>query len=149
MALLQTGPVRLAVLNSDGSKAKTLILPAPDKGFPTLEFEEKTLTRELVDGSERTRVLGYLPVLTLEWGVYPDGQATGTGDGQTPTLEALLEILSGASGTLRVSAGTTAQGFTADRAAVKEIGRRGAFYTGVAVTFRGRSSRASRTLETF
>lgn len=105
MAVIANGKIRLALVDAGGVKQKTLILPTPDKGTPELEWIEKVSTKELIDGSERTRLLGFLPQLTLTWKVYDDSQATGTGDGQTPTLEALLGILSGATGTLRVSPG--------------------------------------------
>lgn len=147
--ILQTGPVRLALLNPDGSKQKTLILPAPEKGSPGLEWIKKASTKEVVDGGERTRLLGFLPQLTLSWSVYDDTQATGTGNGQTPTLEALLVLLSQATGTLRVSPGLSAGGFTADQVDVKEIGKVPGFYTGIKVTFRARLARPARDLEVF
>ena len=147
--MLQTGKIRLALLNPDGTKAKTLILPAPDKGSPGLEWAEKASSKELINGDERTRLLGFLPVLTLKWAVYDDTQATGVDDGQTPNLEALLGLLSQPTGMIRVSPGMTAGGFTVDRISVKEIGKTGSFYTGIQATFRARSARASRDLEAF
>ena len=137
------------MLNPDGSKAQTVILPAPEKGSPGMEWIKKSSTKELVDGGERTRLLGFLPQLTLSWSVYDDTQATGIGNGQTPNLEALLVLLSQGTGSLRVSPGMTAGGFTADQVDVKEIGKVPGFYTGIQVVFRARLARPFRDLEVF
>lgn len=152
--LLQTGPIRLALVDSGGTKLKTLYLPPPDKDGLDLEFIEKSSSAELIDGSERTRLLGFLPTLNVRWKYYNEqtgfGYAIGTNDGQRPSLEALLKILSGPTNTLRVAPGPAVDGgFTVDRVQVKGIGKVGNTYTGLQVTFRARNVRSDRSLEAF
>jgi hypothetical protein len=143
------------VLNADGTKAKTLYLPPPDRKNPKLEWETKGTKQELLDGSERMRVLGYLPVLTLKWSAYDDrpgqGYTLGTADGQRPTLEQLLQVLSGTPGTLRVSAGPApAGGFTCGEI---KVGGAVLLAPGIGgdlqIVFRGRQVLSSRYLEAF
>ncbi len=153
MSLLQASPLRLAVLDASGAKLKTLILPTPVEGGLELEWVDKLHTWELDDGGELTRTLGYLPQLTVKWTYYDERPAgrypLGTDNGQRPSLEDLLVILSQPSGRLRVSPGLSAGGFTVDRCQVKPIGRRGLVYSGVQVVFRGRYARPTRSLEAF
>lgn len=149
------GPIRLAVLNADGSKAKTLYLPPPDKKNPKIEWEVKGTKQELLDGSPRMRIQGYLPVLTVKWSAYDDregqGYALGTDNGQRPTLEQLLRILSGPPGTLRVSAGPApAGGFTCGEIQVGGAVLLGAGIGGdLQIVFRGRQVLSGRYLEAF
>lgn len=151
MALLQVGPIRMAVLNSSGVKLKTLILPTPSKDGLELEWAEKSTTTELIDGSEKTRFLGFIPQLTVKWSAYDEsvrgGIAIGTNDGQRPTLESLLPLL--VNNMVRVSPGMTAGGFTAAKVEVRSLGKQGLLYTGLQVVFRGGAVRAQRDLEVF
>lgn len=153
--LLQVGVIRLAILASvEGPKALTLFLPPPERGGLNLEFVKKGNTEEVLDGGERTRTLGYLPVLTCDWSAGYDetdgyGYAPGVNDGQSPGLEDLLQILSLPTGMLRVSPGLSAGGFTVDSVAVKPIGRKGLAYTGLQAVFRGRRTQSTMTLEAF
>lgn len=154
MSVLQTGVIRLAYLASPGgAKVKTFYLPPPSRGMPTVDWEDDADTVRLVGGGRRTRRDGYVPVLAVRWNVYDDragqGYAIGTADGQRPALDDLLWYLSQPSGMLRVSPGLTAGGFTVDRVEVKPVGKRGEFYTGLEVTFRGRDAMVTRTLEAF
>lgn len=152
MALMQLGYLRLALLDAQGSKLKTLILPPPDKNGFELDWEFKGNTFELDNGDEITRALGYLPVLTVRWAAYderPGQYSVGLLDGQKPSLEALLDLLSQPTGRLRISPGLSAGGFTVDRAIVKPIGRKGLIYTGLELTFRGRHVQPTRALEVF
>ena len=151
--LLQTGVIRLALLNSDGTKIKTLILPPPAPDGLSLEFIKKATTKDLVDGGDRTRVRGYLPVLTCKWPAYDDrtgqGVAIGTADGQRPTLEDLLWYLSQPTGKIKVSSGPTGGGFVVDAIDVHPLGKKGPFYTGLQVVFRGRNPLSTMTLGAF
>lgn len=151
--LLQVGPIRLALLDAAGAKIKTLYLPAPASDGLNLEWEEKGTTWDLDDGGEMSRIIGFLPVLKVQWRTYDErpgrGYAIGTGNGQRPTLEDLLWFFSQPSGRIRVSPGLSAGGFTVDRCKVRGIGKKAAWYTGVEVTFRGRHAFATETLEVF
>lgn len=153
-ALIQVGTPRLKVLDTDGTTViKTLYLPAPDKGYPILEWDEKAFKNDLVTGAERTRRLGFIPVLTLKWKVYDDraneGFTIGTADGNRPAYADLLTLLSGTPGLLRVSGGPSALGFDCDGIKVSPISTAAGFATGLQVVFRGRAIRANRDLATF
>lgn len=151
--LLQAAPVRLALLDATGVKLKTLYLPMPDLDGFDLSWDERGRTWDLDDGGELTRVKGFLPVLKVRWSAYDDrlgrGYTIGTGDGQRPTLEDLLWFLSQPSGRLRVSPGLASGGFTVNRARPKGIGYKAGYYTGIEVTFRGRTALPSMGLEVF
>jgi len=151
--LLQVGLIRLAVLNSDGTKLKTLILPAPSRDGLELEWDEDATTVKLVGGGRRTRRIGYVPVLTCKWKIYDDragnGQAIGTENGQCPSLEQLLALLSMPTKSLRVAPGLSAGGFTVDQAVAKSIGKESDFYTGIQITFYGRDATPTMALEAF
>lgn len=149
--ILQPGPIRLATLDAGGNKTKTLWLPTPAKGSPALEWERKSTVWTLVDGSERQRLLGFLPVLTVRWQIYDDtagnGYTIGTADGNRPSLDQLLVLLSAASGGLKVSPGRTAGGLVVGALSVKPVVLAGAgFAQGLEVTFRGRDVRPDMTL---
>jgi hypothetical protein len=151
--LLQSGPIRLAFLDSYGGKVKTLVLPAPDRGMPALEWARKSTTVTLVGGGERTRVDGYLPILTLKYKVYDErpgqGYTIGTADGQRPQFVDLLWYLSQPTGRLRVAPGLTAGGFTVDAVTVKPITIRAGLVTEVDIVFRAREVQPTMTLEVF
>jgi hypothetical protein len=151
--LLQTGIIRMALLNADGSKATALYLPPPNRDGLSLEWARKANTWELLDGSERTRLLGYLPVLTCKWTVYDDrpgqGYPIGLQDGQRPPLESLLWYLSQPTGKIKVSPGLQAGGFVADSIQVQPISKAGSIYTGLQVVFRGRDTLPTMTLGVF
>jgi hypothetical protein len=154
--LITPGPIRLAILSSiGGSKVKTLWLPQPAKGYPELSWDAKKTDQDLVDGSERSRILGYIPVLSVRWSPYDDranaGYTLGTLDGQRPTLEQLLPILCNASGFLKVSLGNmgTPLGFVVGRCDVDKLPLKGNGFIDLTVTFRGRDIVADRTLGAF
>lgn len=153
MALIQATPVRLALLDANGSKLKTLFLPIPDWDGIHLDWEERGKTWDLDDGGEVSRIVGFLPVLRLRWSHYDErpgmGYPIGTGDGQRPTLEDLLWFLSQPSGRIRISPGLNAGAFTVNRTQHRGIGKRGLFYTGLEVTFRGRHAQPTQQLEVF
>lgn len=155
-SLITPGPIRLAVLNGvNGSKLKTLYLPQPDRKSPEFEWITKAKDAELVDGSERTRILGYLPSLKIKWSPYDDraafGYTIGTNDGQRPSLEQLLTILSATPGTLKVSLGNGASplGFVVGRVDVDKMPFRSSGFVDLSVTFRGRDIYTERTLGAF
>lgn len=152
--ILQPGPIRLATLDAGGTKTKTLWLPAPAKGSPSLEWERKATTWSLVDGSERQRLLGFLPILTVRWQIYDDtagnGYTIGTADGNRPSLDQLLVLLSAGSNALKVSPGRSAGGLVVGALSVKPVVLAGAgFAQGLEVVFRGRDIRSDMTLGTF
>jgi hypothetical protein len=154
MAFLQTGVIRVSPLVAvGGAREKTLYLPPPSVDGLRLEWLEQASRAELIDGSPRTRRLGYVPRLTVRWNVYDErpgqGWVIGTGDGQRPGLEALLGVLSCASGRLAVSPGLLAGGFVVDDVNVRAIGLKGPVYSGLEVTFTGRDVFSTRTLGVF
>jgi hypothetical protein len=135
---------------SDGA---VLFLPVPSFDAVSIEWAEKATTRELLDGSDRTRVVGYVPAFTAKWRAYDDrpmfGKTRGTANGQCPKLEDLLVLISGASGRWRVSPGLSAGGFLVDRCEVKPLGKQGRAYTDVQITFKSREIFPTRTLGAF
>lgn len=154
MTLATPGAIRLAVLNGvGGAKLKTLWLPTPSKGTPEIEWVTKAVEKDILGGSERTRILGYIPTLTVNWKPYDErsgmGYTIGTSDGQRPRLEDLLKILSVASGTLKVSAGKTGGGFVVGRVKVGKVQLVGHGLGSVSVTFRGRDIVPEMRLEAF
>lgn len=155
MTLSLPGPIRLAVLSGiGGTKVRTLWLPAPDKKQPELSWDKKAITQELVDGSERERKLGYIPILRVAWRPYDDrpgeGYTIGTADGQRPAAEDLLKLLSYPSGWLKVSAGPApAYGFVVGRVEVGKVPLIGRGFYDLEVTFRGRDVQADQSLVVF
>lgn len=151
--ILQTGVIRLALLNVDGSKAKTLLLPPPSDEGLSIQWVKKASTEELLDGSPRTRLLGFLPVVTCRWNAYDErtgqGYTIGTADGQRPGLEDLLWFLSQPTGKLKLSPGLAAGGFVVDAVDVDPIGKRGGIFTGIQATFRARDTSPTMTLGAF
>lgn len=156
--LFLPGRPRIKVFSSAAQTTlqKTLYLPAPNAGDGIqLEFVEKSFRNDLVDGSERTRRLGFLPVLTLKWKVYDDNPAQGftigQADGNLLGMTDLLAILSLDAARLRVSPGPSAGGFQVDSVKTAGMGILGlqGFGAGVSVTFRGRTIQADQSLGTF
>jgi len=154
--LLTPGPIRLAVLNTlGGTKLKTLYLPTPDKGSPELEWVAKKNDTDLIDGSERSRILGAIPVLRVKWTPYDDrstnGYTIGVADGNRPTPEQLFALIYGtASGFLKVSTGNGASplGFVVGRVDIEKISYKAAFVN-FSLTFRGRDIVTNATLGAF
>lgn len=142
--MISVGPIPFKLLYVTGTP--TLYLPSPGKNGITLEWVPKRTTVDLLDGSERTRLLGYIPVLTVKYPVWAldGGYAVGSGNGQMPTLETLLGILSRPTGSISVAPNKTAY-WIADSITVKPIGvvGRANIPTGIEITFRGRDIQAS------
>lgn len=155
MQIFQPGPVRIATLDGVGAKIKTLYLPAPDVKLPGLRWDRKLGGKwELINGSERERQLGFIPVLRLAWGTYDDragqGYTIGNANGQRPSAEQFLQLLSAASGTLKVSPGLTAGGFVVGSIDVSEVYLVGStFVGGLTVTLRGRDIQSEQVLGSF
>jgi hypothetical protein len=155
MTLSLPGPIRLAVLSGiGGAKVKTLWLPSPSKQLPELSWEKKAIAKDLVEGSERERKLGYIPILRATWIPYDErpnkGFVIGTLDGQRPLLEDLLVILSMPSGWLKVSAGPgSAYGFVVGRVETGKLPMRGQGLLDLEVTFRGRDVVSTQSLVVF
>jgi hypothetical protein len=157
MGLFTPGNPRIALLDGAGNKLKTLYLPAPDKtGGVTLEWIEKAFYTDLVDGSEATRRLGWIPQMVMKWNAYNDllptsGRAIGAADGNVATMVALLALLDAPPGFLSASPGPSAGGFVVQRVKVAPIGIAGAqgVATGVEITLRGGAICATKTLGAF
>lgn len=158
MSLIVPGTPRLKVYAANDlvTLQKTLYLPAPSAGDGVgLEFVQKAFRKELVDGSERSRRLGYLPVLTLKWKVYNDnadqGFTIGQADGNMLGIADLLAITSLDADRIKVSPGPAAGGFQCSQITVSGLGiiGRSGFASGVQVTFRGRNVQADQSLGTF
>lgn len=88
---------------------RTLYLPPPDKREEVVAWKKESTFQKLVDGSNRERVLGYIPVMTLRWKHFNDlnsrGLGLGQADGNMLTLPDLVEVLALAPGRLRVCPG--------------------------------------------
>lgn len=158
MSLFLPGTPRLKVYSAADlvTLQKTLYLPPPNVGDGVLlDFAEKSFHKELVDGSERHRRLGYVPQLTLKWKVYNDsadqGFTIGQADGNMLGITDLLAILSLSADRIKVSPGPAAGGFQCSRISVSSLGilGRAGFGSGVSVTFRGRNVQADQALGTF
>lgn len=92
---------RFRILSADLSTIeRTLYLPIPTKEGLALSWDEKgSQIVELADGSKRKKVKGYSPKVRLKYAFYNDLQAEnsmeiGISDGQMPTAEDLLTIMS-------------------------------------------------------
>ena len=145
------GTPRIKLLAVSGTPV--LYLPIPDKGQPQIEWVEKGQVKELIDGSEVNRRLGWIPQLTLRWAIYVDqidatfvegvtggafGYIIGNDDGQMPSMTGLLNILSAKPGNLSVSPGPTAGWFTPQSWKINPIGLNPLGQAeGVEVVFRG------------
>jgi hypothetical protein len=155
MAFFLPGTPRLALLDAGGNTLKTLFLPAPDKGVPTVEWVEKGFNAELIDGGESNRRLGWLPQITMSWSVYNDtdglGHTIGNADQNLASISALLDLLDTPPGLLKVSPGPSTGGFVVNKVTVQPIGIVGlaGFAAGLKVTFRGGTIQPSLTLGAF
>ena len=147
--ILHCGKLNLQVLDAGGSLVKTLSLPAPRKGFPRLSWKADRVTKTIPGVGQRSRTLGYRPILQEDWGVYDDiptdGATLGLTDGCRPAASDLLEILSLGTGRLRI--GTGAGWITVDVAEVAEINPVASFTENLKVTFQGRTLLDTMTLE--
>jgi len=163
--LLEVGPIRLAVLNPNGSKQKTLILPPPNaKGGLKLEWlNVGVYDYEFEMGGRGTRVIDnpHIPKLTVTWGPYADYPEDdvssgmyplGNTDLHRPTWEQLMELTSAPYwGRLRISPGMNAGGFTVSKVEDKSYGLvHGSDYCEqIELTFYGTNGQATKTLEAF
>ena len=154
MTLALPGPIPLAVLDVNGAKLKTLYLPPCGPGSRLLEWEKDSEIRKIPRVGERERILGYLPILTLAWPIYDDraghGAALGTADGQRPTVEQLLQLVSAKSGSLKVGAGVGGGGFVVGVIKASGIKLVGSGFAGdLKLVLRARDYRADMTLGAF
>ena len=148
---LQIGTPRLALIGGN-----SYFLPPPDKGSLTLEWVEKAIDSNLVDGSESCRRLGWLPQLTMSWATYNDflnttGKTIGSANGNLLDFASLLAVLDNAPGTLKVSPGPSAGGFVINKTTISPVSVAGnpGITTGLKLTFRGGAICASKTLGAF
>jgi hypothetical protein len=155
--IFKPGLPRIALLSGyAGTKVKTLWLPSPDPGQPTLEWIEKGFNAELIDGSESNRRLGWLPELRMKWSFYneidPGGNLTvGSADGNVADLVTLLALLDNPPGWLTCSPGPTAGGFLVNRVTLSPIGvvTPLGIPEGLELTLRGGLIYSSKVLGTF
>jgi len=155
--IITPGYIRLAVLNTlGGTKLKTLYLPQPDRGTPEFSWDVKKSDQDLIDGSERSRILGSIPVMTVKWTPYNDlaeyGHAIGTADTNKPSVEQLLALIaSTASGFLKVSTGNGASpvGFVVGRVDIDKLSYKSNALVSLSLTFRGRDIVTDNTLGAF
>jgi len=155
MTFILPGTPRIALLDATQLKLKTLFLPAPDKGSPKLEWIEKGINSDLVDGSESNRRLGFIPELTLSWEVYNDtdgqGHAIGGNDQCLADIASFLAIMDAPPGYISISPGPSAGGFVVNKTTIRPIGIIGmaGFAAGLEVTFRGGTILPSKLLGAF
>ena len=142
--MIAVGPIPFKKLYVSGTP--TLYLPSPGKNGITLEWVAKRSTVDLLDGSERSRLLGFIPVLTVKYPVWAldDGYTVGTSSGQMPNLGDLLGILSHPTGSISIAPNKSVY-WTVDAITVKPLGvvGRSSIPTGVEITFRGRDIQAA------
>lgn len=90
---------RFHILSEDlATVVKTIYLPAPTKEGLALSWDSKGTLAEMADGSKAFKSKGYSPKVTLKYKLYNDvaGESDlplGVEDGQIPTAEDLLQIL--------------------------------------------------------
>ena len=145
MPLFTPGTPRVALLDASQNKVKTLYLPMPDsENGVTLEWVEKAIYSDLIDGSESCRRLGWIPELKLRWSAYNDiqqdsGRPIGGCDGNQADLNSLMALLDTPPGFLQVSPGPSAGAFVVNRVTVGAMGVAGfqGVATGLQITFRG------------
>jgi len=156
MTFINPGVLRLATLDSSGVKINTYYLPPPNNGDGlTLEWIEKSITKELIDGSESTRRFGFIPKLTLNYSIYDDknaiwGYTIGSANGNQLDFASLLSVLDSNPGFISISPSLTAGGFAVNSAKISPLGIVvGGFATGVSITFRGGTVLATKVLGAF
>ena len=163
--LLEIGPIRLAVLDGLGNKAKTLVLPPPNaKNGLRLSWDDTGIfDYKFENGGQGTRAIErpHIPKLVVAWGPYPDLPDVdtalglypiGNGNMQRPTWEQLVELTSSLYwGRLRISPGMSAGGFDVSKVDGKEYGLvQGTGYCEqLELTFYGTHGRSTKTLDVF
>ena len=160
MSFLNPGCLAIATLDLGGSGAKTATyyLPPPDNDSGlTLEWCQKDFTTDLIDGSESTRRLGWIPELTLNWTVFDDvnaryGYTIGTANGNQLTFPGLLSVLDTTPGYLKICPSLSANtGFVVNKVTVAAIGIIGptGLAHNVSIVLRGQSIFSTKVLPTF
>jgi hypothetical protein len=158
MTFITPGTPRIALLNSDGvTYASVNYLPPPDaNNGMQLEWEEKNQTKVLIDGSEATRRLGWVPNLTLRWTVYNDvlrmnAYPIGSANGDQLDIISFLALLDNPCGSLYISPGPSAGGFVVQTTKISPIGivTGSGIAAGVEINFRGGSIYSSKVLGAF
>lgn len=155
MSLFVPGTPRIALLDSNGNKLRTLYLPPPDRtGGIGLQWVEKAFDANLIDGSESCRRLGWLPQLKLKWSTYNDVLQTqarpiGGNDGDLADINSLLALLDSPVGTIKVSPGPSAGGFVVNKTTISEMSVDGPVTTDLTITLRGGAICASKVLGAF
>ena len=152
MTFIQPGTPRIKLLTVTGTPV--LWLPQPNPGQPSLQWIPKGIVKELYDGREVWRQLGWIPELTIEWSIYDDrsteGWTIGTANGNRPAVSDLLAILSGAPGSFSISPGPSAGGFVPQSWKESAIGVvPGGYAKGLQLTLRGGAIYSSKVLGAF
>jgi hypothetical protein len=157
MTFITPGTPRIALLNGTGGYTSVNYLPPPDANNGMMfEWEEVNQTKKLIDGSEATRRLGWIPSLTLRWTVYNDvlqmnSYPIGTANGNQLNFTGFLALLDNPCGSLYISPGPSAGGFTVQTTKISPIGVVSGLgiAAGVEVNFRGGAIYSSKVLGAF
>lgn len=91
------GSPRLRLMASNGSTQEGILyLPATSLGGIAQSFDENKQVDEMLDGSLNVTIKGFYPRFACHWDVYDEtssGRTVGIADGNTPTAEQLVQIL--------------------------------------------------------
>jgi len=161
MTFIKPGTPRIALLNINrswaGGYASVNYLPSPNaEDGVSFEWIEKRVTVPLIDGSEATRRLGWIPELVLKWSVYNDlmsmnGYQIGSANGCQLDSPSLLALLDNPVGSLFVSPGPTYGGFIAETVTIGAMGIKKGLPVAkdVAITFRAGTIYSRKVLGAF
>jgi len=158
MTYFQPGALRIATLSpaDQVTKLGTFYLPSPNRSNGlAFEWIEKSLTKELIDGSESTRRFGFIPQVTLSWSIYDDlnplyGYPIGSATGNQLSFPALLAIMDITPGFIRFSPSTVDGGFNVYSVKIAKLGVTIAgLVTGLSITLRGGEILPTKVLGAF
>jgi len=142
MTFITTSPLRISTLATDGvTKTASYFLP-PCSNL-TLEWVEKNIVKELIDGSETCRRFGWIPQLSCTWSIYDDvnalyGKTIGTATGNQLSFAGLMSVLDNKPAALWISPSLTAGAFQPGSVSVSAIEAiSGGFASSLQITFRG------------
>jgi hypothetical protein len=110
------GSPRIKVLTTtdpNSTVIKTLYLPVPrSDGIDFGDSPARGIEKNMLNGKRRMLTGGYVRRLTISWSHYnplTTGKVIGTGDGQTPLLGDLYDIISLNQGKILVSPGSNSE----------------------------------------
>jgi hypothetical protein len=141
-------PIQLQLLNTQGLPTVTLHLPMPMEGYPQTSWEADEIRKRIPGVGLRVRTRGFRPIVKVKWKYYderPGRRAIGTAEGQTPSFQQLLAILSLPGGSYRI--GRPGAWVTIETVEGPEPHPVSGFAAEVSLTFHGRKVLPSRSLE--